>query len=143
MSRRAARARRWMLWAAPMMALFGLRWRAGGAALGLALWLGLGLLLPSSSVYPYPRKRGPAYHRLFLGFSACVFLLGIIDAAALRFFPDYLQNNFLHALLFWMGGIGFALPLGQKAGRLSISRKPAWTLAALFFALFLISILPR
>ena len=144
MIRNAAGPRRWMLWAAPLMALVGLRWGTGGAAAGLAIWM---LLRPKPLFvsYPYSRKRKPAYHRLFLGFSACVFLLKAQDHAIRFLLPFQQLSAEPSKLLFLAGSIGFSLSLGQKAYGLPLKRRPAYMIAGflLFLAFFLFLTVPE
>ena len=136
MMEHAARARKWMLWAAPVMALAGLFRRAGGAAAGLALWIGLGLLLSirEKRILLYPKQRRMKIHRLFLGYSFCVFCLAGFGAA-----DQWLLGRSpsgLWAFLFLLGNVGFSLPLGVWAMQWPVSRKHAYGLCCLFFALF-------
>ena len=136
MIRKAAGPRRWMLWAAPLMALVGLRWGPGGAAAVLAFWIIWGPN-PAYESYPYSRKRKPAYHRLLLGFAVCVFFLMMLHRTS-RFFlsPQQLQEEEIR-FLFWAGSIGFSLPLAQKTYELPLKRKPAYLIAGFMFFLSL------
>ena len=124
MTLHAARMRRWMLWAAPIMILGGLRWHAGGAGAGLALWLALGAALRRPGAYPYPRKRRTPAPRLFWGGALAAALL----AAALRLLPQ--------GALTLLGAAGFSLSLGAWASALPLPRSAALAGGALFCALY-------
>ena len=112
MMENAARAGRWMLWAAPGMALAGLFFGVGGAAAGLALWMGLGLLLSDGKarIRMYPKQRRMKIHRLFLGYSFCVCCLTGLNAAG-RWFLGAGCSGAADFLLL-LGSIGFSLPMG-------------------------------
>lgn len=135
MMEHAARARKWMLWAAPLMALAGLPLRAGGAAAALALWLGLGLLLSSreGQIRLYPKQRRMTLRRLFLGYSFCVFCLAGFYAAGRLLLAPGLSPASDYLLL--LGGVGFSLPLGAWAARWRIPGRGAVLLGCLLCAL--------
>ena len=133
----AARMRLRLLSAAPVMVLVGLCWHAGGAAAALLLWLGIGALLPCRGRYPYPRKRTIRQHRLFFCFSLTAFVIGGAAWVLRRFFA----SGFLSDLLFYMGAVGFALPIGKRALSLPLPRLTAWGLGTLLCALFLASLI--
>lgn len=137
MMENAARAQRWLLRSAPVSALAGAFWGAGGAAAGLALWLGLGLLLNGgrARIRLYPKQRRMAIHRLFLGYAFCVFNLSGMDAAGNWLFMGSLSPA-VHTLLL-LGGVGFSLPLGAWALRWRIRRRAAVLLGWLLFVLSL------
>ena len=142
MMENAARARKWMLWAAPMMALAGLFFGVGGAAAGLALWMGLGLLLSDGEgqIRMYPKQRRMKLHRLILGYAFCVCCLaGLTAARRLLFGATY---SGAASFLLLLGGIGFSLPLGAWAMRWRIRKRFSRLLTFLFlgFALILIII---
>ena len=133
----AARMRLRLLSAAPVMVLAGLCRHAGGAAAALLLWLGIGALLPCGGRYPYPRKRKIRLHRLFFSFSVTAFILGGAAWVLRRFFA----SGFLSDLLFYMGAVGFALPIGKRALSLPLPRSLSWGLGALLCALFVVSLI--
>ena len=133
----AARMRLRLLSAAPVMVLVGLCWHAGGAAAALLLWLGIGALLPDREKYPYPRKRKIRPHRLFFCFSLTAFIMVGAAWAVRRLF----SSGFFFDLLFYMGAVGIALPIGKRALSLPLPRRVAWGLGALLCALFLVSLI--
>ena len=120
------------------MLLCGLQRRTGGAAAGLAVWLGLGALLAHPPRYGYPRKRKRGWHRLFLAFSVCAVLMGGMDAAVHAFLSTNGPNARLSDALSLAGAIGFSLPIGKWAFRLSLPRKVSWALGTLLCALFVL-----
>ena len=129
----AARMRLRLLSAAPVMVLGGLRWHAGGAASALLLWLGMAALLPCRGRYPYPRKRRIRVHALFFCFSlTAFFMVGAAWAVRPLAAPGFLWN-----LLFYIGAVGFALPIGKRALSLPLPPWLSWGLGALLCALFL------
>ena len=130
----AARMRLRLLSAAPVMVLGGLRWHAGGAAAALLLWLGISALLPCRGRYPYPRKRKIRLHRLFFCFSLTAFVISGAAWVLCRFF----LSGFLFDLLFYVGAVGFALPMGKRALSLPRPRWLSWGLGTLRCALFLV-----
>ncbi len=141
MMEQAARAQRWMLWAAPGMALAGLFFGAGGAAAGLALWMGLGLLLSDRKgrIRLYPKQRRVKIRQLFLGYSFCVFCLYAFEAGGKRMFGG--SQSPLSAFLLTLGSIGISLPLGAWAMRWRFRKRMAWLLTVILFSLFLLFIL--
>lgn len=129
----AARMRLRLLSAAPAMVLGGLKWHAGGAAAALLLWLGMAALLPCGGRYPYPRKRKLRLHRLFFCFSlTAFFMVGV--AWVLRCF---FASGFFPDLLFYLGAVGFALPIGKRALSLPLPPRFAWVVGMLLCTLFL------
>ena len=133
----AARMRLRLLSAAPVMVLAGLCWHAGGAAAALLLWLEIGALLPCRGRYPYPRKRKISLHRLFFCFSLTAFVIGGAAWVLRRFF----SSGFISDLLFYMGAVGVALPIGKRALSLPLPRFLSWGLGALLCALFVVSLI--
>ena len=133
----AARMRLRLLSAAPVMVLGGLVWHAGGAAAALLLWLGIGALLPCRELYPYPRKRRIRLHTLFFCFSLTAFFMG----GAAWIFRLFQASGFLSDLLFYMGAVGFSLPIGKRAFSLPLPHQIAWGLGTLLCALFLASLI--
>ena len=123
MTENAARAGKWMLWSAPVMALAGLPGRAGGAAAGLTLWMGFGLLLSirEKRILLYPKQRRAKIHRLLLGYSFCVFCLAGVDTTG-RWLLGGSMSPLPDALLL-LGGIGFSLPLGAWAAQRPVPRR--------------------
>ena len=75
MKREAARMRKWLLGAAPLMLAGSRLFPAGGAEAALFLWAAAGLLIPDRRRYPYVRKPRLGIARLFFACSAGVFLL--------------------------------------------------------------------
>ena len=138
MMENAARAQKWMLWAAPLMALSGLPWRAGGAAAGLTLWMGFGLLLSirEKRILLYPKQRRAKIHRLLLGYSFCVFCLAGSQATGGWLFGGNL--SFISEFLFLLGCIGFSLPLGAWAMQWPLRRRGALVLSMIFQALLIL-----
>lgn len=135
MMENAARAQKWMLWAAPVMALAGLPGRAGGAAAGLALWMGLGLLLSAGKgrIRLYPKQRRVKLHRLLLGYSFCVSCLAGVDTTGRWLLGGSLSP--LPDALLLLGGIGFSLPLGAWAARWPVPRRFSLPASFLFLVL--------
>ncbi len=135
MTENAARSGKWMLWSAPVMALAGLPGRAGGAAAGLALWMGLGLLLSAGKgrIRLYPKQRRVKLHRLLLGYSFCVFCLAGVEAAGRRLLGGSLAP--LPDSLLLLGGIGFSLPLGAWAVQRPVPRRFSLPVSLLFLVL--------
>lgn len=125
MIRDAARMRRWMLWGAPAMLLAARGRHAGGAGLGLGLWLAAGLLIPASTAYPYPRKRRIRPHRLWLAWSVSRFAAAALHALVLLI-AGYREMNAFPAALSLMGAVFFALILGERALTLPLSPRLAW-----------------
>ena len=140
MMENAARARRWMLWAAPGMALSGLFFGTGGAAAGLGLWMGLGLLPDGKGhIQLYPKQRRMKLHRLILGYAFCVCCLaGLTAARRLLFGATY---SGAASFLLLLGGIGFSLPLGAWAMRWRIRKRFSRLLTFLLLGFGLILIL--
>ena len=132
MTDHAAHARKWMLWSAPAMALAGFPMRAGGAALGLGLWIGLGLLLSGrkGQIRLYPKQRRLRMHRLALGYSFCVFCLAGFDAAG-RWLLDG-SLSFLTVFPLLLGDIAFSLTLGVWAMQWPLRKRAALLLSFLF-----------
>ena len=142
MMENAVRARKWMLWSAPLLALAGLFGRAGGAAAALALWLGLGLLLSGrkKQVKQYPKQRRIKIHRLFLGYSFCAFCLFGLHAAGSWLLGVRLSPA--PRILFSLGCVGFSLPLGAWAMQWHLRKRVSITLALVlcfFSAIFYFS----
>lgn len=140
MMENAARARKWMLWAAPMMALAGLFFGVGGAAAGLALWMGLGLLLSDGEgqIRMYPKQRRMKLHRLILGYSFCVFCFSAFESTSQWLIGRTLTAS--SAALLTLGSVGFSLPMGAWAMGWRIRKSLSRLLPFLFlsFALILI-----
>ena len=140
MMENAARARKWMLWAAPMMALAGLFFGVGGAAAGLALWMGLGLLLSDGEgqIRMYPKQRRMKLHRLILGYSFCVFCFSAFESTSQWLIGRTLTAS--SAALLTLGSVGFSLPMGAWAMGWRIRKSLSRLLTFLFlsFALILI-----
>ena len=132
----AARARRWMLWAAPATALSGLFFGVGGAAAGLALWMGLGLLLSGEKgrIRLYPKQRRIQFRQLFLGYSFSIFCFSALRAVGSRLLGGS-QFSF-PSFLILLGSIGFGLPAGAWAIRLRIRKWLSRFLTVFFFVLF-------
>ena len=133
----AARIRRWMLRAGPVMALGGLRWSAGGAAAGLALWLAVGWIFLRRNAYPYPRKRTLSLARLTFSAALCACCMAglfslLCGAGALE-----KSVGLLPIFLAWTGVLGFSLPLGVWVLRFSLPRRVSWIGTVIFCALFL------
>ncbi len=130
----AARMRLRLLSAALAMVLGGLKWHAGGAAAALLLWLAISILLPCPGRYPYPRKRKLRAHTLFFCFSlTAFFMVGAAWAVRRLAAPGNLSD-----MLFYVGAVGFALPIGKRALSLPLPRMLAWGLGAVLCALFLV-----
>lgn len=130
----AARARKWMLWAAPAMALSGLSRRAGGAAAALGLWMALGLLLSGGQnrIKLYPKQRRMRVHRLLLGYAFCVFCLAAFEAGGRLLSANSLSPS--SRFLLSAGGIGFSLPLGAMLLKRPVKKRISLALSLLFFA---------
>ena len=116
------------------MILGGLSLHTGGAAAGLGLWALLGALLPVREQYPYPRKRGIRPSRLFFSVSLALCINAALLMAFFRVFPAALSAPLPRLLGLW-GAAGFSLPPGARALSLPLSRKAAYGLGVLFFAL--------
>ncbi len=122
MMENAARARRWMLWAAPMMALAGLFFGVGGAAAGLALWMGLGLLPDGKGrIRLYPKQRRMKLRRLVLGYAFCVFCFSVFETTGQWLIGQRVTAS--SAALLTLGGVGFSLPLGAWATQWRMRRR--------------------
>ena len=137
MNRLPVRARRWLLCAAPMMALCGVRWGAGGAAAGLAIWLLLSSPFYSSSSGKcrWPKKHAAGFHRFFLAFSLCICLTGGWNALF-----SMLSRPFSHTarVLEMVGAACFSLLLSEKALSMPLPRKLTLGFGALLCAFFLV-----
>ena len=120
------------------MALCGLRWRAGGAATGLALWMGLPAFLFPPARYGYPRKRSRRIHQIFLAYAVCVSVMGGLYGTICHVCALTRQPSFLSDMLSLTGAIGCSLPIGKRALSLPLPRWFAWGLGALLCALFLV-----
>ena len=133
-----ARARKWMLLAAPAMALSGALFGAVGAAAGLALWLGLGLLLDGGNgrIKLYPKQRRMKIYRLFLGYSFCVFCLTGFCATGKLLLDQGLSS--LSDFLLLLGSIFLSLPLGTSAAKWPLRRRTATLLSVGFQGLFIL-----
>ncbi|MBR3019229.1 MAG: hypothetical protein IKH57_19475 [Clostridia bacterium] len=132
MMEHAARAQKWMLRSAPILALAGVFGGAGGAAAALALWLGFGLLLTvrDKQIKQYPKQRRMKLHRLFLGYSFCVFCLFGLDAAGRWLLSIRLSP--VPRFLFSLGCAGLSLPLGAWAMQWHVRKRFSFALAFIF-----------
>ena len=136
MMENAARAQRWMLWAAPVTVLSGLFFGVGGAAAGLALWMGLGLLLSDGKgrIRLYPKQRRMHFRQLFLGYAFSIFCFSALQAAG-----SWLSGGSLSpaaSFLLLLGSVGFGLPAGAGAIRWRMRKRLSRFLTVFLFVLF-------
>ena len=133
----AARARKWLLWSAPLAVLAGTLLGAGGAAAGVILWGLISFLSPRPASLLYPNQRRMRVHRLFLGYAFCVFYFAAADALAVRWTGALMTASLGPRFLFWLGAAGTGLPLSGKAFFL---RLPPWLCWAAGVAFSLVSL---
>ena len=126
MIRSAARLRRWVLWAAPLMVLCARRLHAGGAELALGLWMVLGTWLPGKAAYPHAVRRRVGFHRLFFSWALGSFLFQGSAAALARFIGPNALGGAANAWLLCMGSAGFSLPVCAKMLMRPPPRRIAW-----------------
>lgn len=141
MMENAARARKWLLWSAPVTALAGILGRAGGAGAGLMLWLFVGgaLSRKKRAAILYPKQRRPARSRVFLAWGLCAFLMTGGAALGKSLLPGGGFAPVSVRCLFWLGASCGSAALGSRLISARLSRRFAgvgglfcWAAAALF-----------
>ena len=105
----AVRARKWMLWAAPVMVLSGLFYRADGAGAALAAWILLGLIpwREKRRAQFYPGQRKMKFSRIYFGCSLSLLFVSSFTAAF------HILWGMDHPLLI-TGAILMGLPVGAE-----------------------------
>ena len=128
MKREAARMRKWLLGAAPLMLAGSRLFPAGGAEAALFLWAAAGLLIPDRRRYPYVRKPRLGIARLFFACSAGVFLLEGTRMILARLLT--LSPGSPDALPADAGAVFFSLSLASRLAGRPLPRKIAWPVGA-------------
>lgn len=133
---RSVSMRKWTLWGALPLAIVN-PFHAAITALGMTLWMLLGLMLPDRHLSPYQRRIGPWREgaRAFLALSVGVFVLTVMEAFAhgTGIYGSLLGNVFAFGIPFFAQFVTSFVQLNHISPR--IAALYGCSLTGLFFLL--------